>query len=547
MKATKRIASLLLALVMVFAMSATAFAEEEESSGSCSITIDGAVDGETYTAYKLFDVTYNNSGDYSYYTTDSTLKALLEGLGLTFTEATDGTTTYYYVNQETTTDSTTNTSEVVFVTSTTVNGTTTSGTMTAAELATKLNNYLTGLASGTTNALGTGTTGTGTTSGTGDDATYTYTISGLTEGYYFVDSSLGALCALDTVKNGNTAVTIYEKNSDPSIKKEVQEDDDESWNDSAVLDVIDTVNYKLTVNTGTNSNGSGTGVDANYVITDTLPAGFSYVTSGENNDVYVTITTGEGTNAVTWEKGTDYTESYDSKKGVLTVTLLSTGKLATLAQDTDITITYSATMAADKVTYGTTGNTNTATLKYKEQEDEDTAKVYTYEIGGTGGTFKKVDNNNSALEGVEFQLTKTVGSGESATTYYAQVDSSGYLTGWTTTSSDASAIKTDSSGYISVKGLDAGTYILTETKALDGYNKLSDTITVEITKDGSVTYKLTNSTAEATNTITVVNNSGSLLPSTGGAGTTLFYIIGGVLVVGAAILLITKKRMSAEK
>ena len=44
----------------------------------------------------------------------------------------------------------------------------------------------------------------------------------------------------------------------------------------------------------------------------------------------------------------------------------------------------------------------------------------------------------------------------------------------------------------------------------------------------------------------IVNQKGSLLPSTGGIGTTIFYIIGGVLVLGAAILLITKKRMSRE-
>ena len=44
----------------------------------------------------------------------------------------------------------------------------------------------------------------------------------------------------------------------------------------------------------------------------------------------------------------------------------------------------------------------------------------------------------------------------------------------------------------------------------------------------------------------IVNQKGSLLPSTGGIGTTIFYIIGGILVVGAAILLITKKRMRSE-
>ena len=48
-------------------------------------------------------------------------------------------------------------------------------------------------------------------------------------------------------------------------------------------------------------------------------------------------------------------------------------------------------------------------------------------------------------------------------------------------------------------------------------------------------------------TTTVVNKSGSELPSTGGIGTTIFYVLGGVLVIGAAVLLITKKRMGASK
>ena len=48
------------------------------------------------------------------------------------------------------------------------------------------------------------------------------------------------------------------------------------------------------------------------------------------------------------------------------------------------------------------------------------------------------------------------------------------------------------------------------------------------------------------NTVTVTNQTGTGLPSTGGMGTTIFYVVGSILVVGAAVLLITKKRMGAE-
>lgn len=50
-----------------------------------------------------------------------------------------------------------------------------------------------------------------------------------------------------------------------------------------------------------------------------------------------------------------------------------------------------------------------------------------------------------------------------------------------------------------------------------------------------------------TNHVTVTNNAGTELPSTGGMGTTIFYVLGGILVVGAVVLLVTKKRMNGEK
>ncbi len=48
-------------------------------------------------------------------------------------------------------------------------------------------------------------------------------------------------------------------------------------------------------------------------------------------------------------------------------------------------------------------------------------------------------------------------------------------------------------------------------------------------------------------TMTVENNSGIQLPSTGGMGTTIFYVLGGILVLGAGVLLVTRRKMSAEK
>ncbi len=117
---------------------------------------------------------------------------------------------------------------------------------------------------------------------------------------------------------------------------------------------------------------------------------------------------------------------------------------------------------------------------------------------------------------------------------------------------------TGEDGKISFKDLGAGEYILTETVTPAGFNTL-EPIKIEIEFVGPD--KVTDGTEKCTWTMTwpdnpvppnnngifaqdVINQSGSLLPSTGGIGTTIFYVVGGILVIGAGILLVAKKRMS---
>ena len=149
-------------------------------------------------------------------------------------------------------------------------------------------------------------------------------------------------------------------------------------------------------------------------------------------------------------------------------------------------------------------------------------------------------------------------------------------------------VTTGPDGLLTIKGLDAGNYWLKEISAPKGYIKAQDPIPVVIsatiedeevteTVDGiEVTYTTNKLTAYSvtvggsttTYTITnddekdvevtaaertddsedgeIVNTKGSELPATGGIGTTLFYLIGTILVLGAGILLVTRRRMRAR-
>ncbi|MBE5827217.1 MAG: LPXTG cell wall anchor domain-containing protein [Butyrivibrio sp.] len=127
---------------------------------------------------------------------------------------------------------------------------------------------------------------------------------------------------------------------------------------------------------------------------------------------------------------------------------------------------------------------------------------------------------------------------------------------------------TPKSGLITIEGLDADSYTLTETKAPEGYNLLEDPITITITSEttpaekqgdnnnyqteNSATYTSSSlivkegDTGAYTGTLDILNLTGTLLPSTGGIGTTIFYIVGGVLIVAAAAYFILRRKADAE-
>ena len=126
---------------------------------------------------------------------------------------------------------------------------------------------------------------------------------------------------------------------------------------------------------------------------------------------------------------------------------------------------------------------------------------------------------------------------------------------------------TGADGNLSFAQLGAGTFTLSETGVLAGYNGIKDipftvTCTLPDAKDviagtekatwnistdaQGVTFTPGTGDDLGTFTITIENNSGVELPSTGGIGTTIFYLIGAALVLGAGVLLVTKRKMAVK-
>lgn len=108
----------------------------------------------------------------------------------------------------------------------------------------------------------------------------------------------------------------------------------------------------------------------------------------------------------------------------------------------------------------------------------------------------------------------------------------------------------DEGGHVTFSGLGAGTYTIKETKTPAGYNTIAP-ITFTLTFNAETKTFVSDNNAVIVGTdnkldITIVNQKGAELPSTGGMGTTIFYVLGSILVLAAVVLLVTKKRMGEK-
>lgn len=467
-KTFKKLFAALLAAALVLAMAVPAFAETNATKGS--IKIDHTVSGETYTIYRMFKLdSYNaESNTYSY-----TVESAWEGF---FKTGAGGN----YITLDGQNHPTWTAADE--------NDSTTVAAFAKAALAWAADKKIPGTKE----------------TATGD----TVTFSDLGLGYYLVDSSLGALCGLNTTTPN---VTIEEKNGQPTIEKKVKSHYD-GWAEKNTAKIGDTVEFKIVVHVEAGAQS--------YKVADTMSDGLTF----NSSSLKVTYKDAPAT------ANSDYT--LEPGKNGTTFTLTFKDSYVADKVGEAIVVTYNATLNDKAVV---TGNKNKATLGYgtnKTVESETTTYTYEFDLVKVDGATKKL------LNGAEFKLYDAENGGSVIKVVPV---AGGYRVANGDETGAVDTIKVN--GKVHISGLDKTTYWLEETKAPDGYNMLTERKPVSLT-NGSNNTTLTSSTwSEADHGVAVENNAGTVLPSTGGMGTTLFYVIGGGLMVAAVVLLVTKKRM----
>ena len=417
-----------------------------------------------------------------------------------------------------------------------------------------------------------------------------YVLDNLTPGYYLVrdkkDSLKGKYDADTTFilrVVGSTEATP--KSDVPSVTKKVEDMNDTTdsafrasldatWADTADYDIGDEIPYLLTATMPSDKEVDGVKAFSAYktyslTYHDTVANGIS-VADVTDADVYINDEklTEEQKTAIGFAvektaKGVDF-KIVDIKKATKTVG----GKAEQMVKAGDqVKVIYKAKLT-DQAVFGNAkngnkGNDNTVYLEYRNNPNadgsgdtgntpEDTVRVFTYLINVTKVTpapTEEDENATAPLAGAEFKLEKKLANGDFKTIV------------------ESIALKADSANVFEMKGLDDGTYRITETRTPKGYNSIkpitftvnathsADPATLEVTDFnvsgvtqeamiGDTTNDVPTFTATKNNGLvatTIKNEKGLVLPITGDIGTTLFYLAGIALIGGAAVYFKRKK------
>lgn len=220
-----------------------------------------------------------------------------------------------------------------------------------------------------------------------------------------------------------------------------------------------------------------------------------------------------------------------------------------LNEGATITVTYTAHLnekAYVNIAGGGTDNKNRVYLEYSnnpristslDHTPESEVCVYTYQLNNT--KYHDDDTPGHELAGAGFRLYSGKDCTKEQEIKLKKNTTDGTYSPYFGTDAGDEMIS-DNKGQFNVKGLDAGTYYLRETKTPDDYSACPDK---EIVISATHTEYNVALSGDLNNKIINKKAGGITLPSTGGIGTTIFYVVGGGLMVAAIVLLVTKKRM----
>lgn len=356
-------------------------------------------------------------------------------------------------------------------------------------------------------------------------------------GYYLVDSTVGALCSLNTT---DPVAVVKEKNTVPTVEKQVQENSTEEWGEKNNANIGDVVNFKTVIQAKPGAH--------KYILHDRMGEGLTLITESENA---IKVSDGKGELSV----NEDYTIEYDNESETTAevkcdfeihftekyLTEITEAMLKDTADNDswEITVTYAA-LLNENAKVGVQSNRNATFLQYGDNSETELDYTDTYAFLFD---LVKTDAGDQVLSGAEFELYRINDEEKEEKVTLKDVGNATYrvATPEEIEKGQEAVIK---AGDVEVKGLDAGKYILRETKAPVGYNRLTEGIEFVIEKDNLVATVENGKYIEGG--IRVINETGTLLPETGGMGTTIFYVAGGALVLAAVVVLITRKRMNAE-
>lgn len=499
MKKMKKIMAIMLAAIMMMAMSVPVFAAE--TTHSLTVNAKGGQDlkGQTINLYKLFDVTESKSGEttnYAYTVNDTYKDALAAVLKI---------------------DATSKDEEFVkAVADKTATIQQFANDFTAKALKDKLDATK--------------------TSGKITESKASYEFAGLDAGYYLVYVTGGKDIQSSLVTVDATTNTVNLKTEAPSITKTANKE---------TAEIGKVVTYTVT---GVIPDTTGY-AEYVYKIHDELSTGLDFVNDATGAAL------GEGATTVKVKVAFKDTGVTDAGTAPTEATLATdNSKKMSLDLSTWVRANQENKGKAFTVTYYAKVNKaavvtekNKAQLEYGNNPGDTTtttpseAKTNTYPLD-----IKKINKKTSGLlAGAKFSLYRSETDAKNDKNAITVTGSNGnYVVDPASTTTEFESVENNLGGYnLRVNGLEAKDYWLVETKAPEGFNKLTDPIKVTITKNGDAEWTVKkNDTLETDKIIDVENSTGSLLPSTGGRGTIAFAVIAAVLVFGVAVSFIRDKR-----